>query len=155
MRQRSNSNERIHSSPRRNSGALFARAVSLVIAGILFACASEPTALSLAGAYVMSRNANADTLFLRAGGVYRRSFHGPNGLAIDSGRWTLSRDHRMVILRDFPKRWAFVHDLMGDTTNGRVLTRPGTVGLTLSRSWTGKTRLDWYPEFAWRFERTR
>ncbi|HYV97367.1 MAG TPA: hypothetical protein VE967_07950 [Gemmatimonadaceae bacterium] len=109
----------------------------------------------ISGTYIMSKTFNADTLRLLADGRYSRTFVAPGKASVtDTGAWFLSRDRTLVGLRNYPKRWAFVHDLMGDTTNGRVLAIPSTVGLRVSRTWYGRRRLGWYPEFGWFYVRS-
>lgn len=99
----------------------------------------------LAGVYVMSQKSAADTLRLQADGRYTRTYRVDDEPAVvDSGRRFLSKNARLVGLRDYPRRWAFVHDLMSDTTGGRVLTRPSSIALTVERSPLGALRLGWH-----------
>ena len=135
-------------------GVTQSRAAVLLATGILGACSPPHDVAGLAGTYVMSKTWNADTLVLRADGHWVRRFKAEDKpVAVDSGPWFLARDARSVGLRAFPKRWAFVHDLMGDTTEGRVLTRPAMLSLTVRRSWRGTVRLGWYPEWDWWYVR--
>lgn len=104
----------------------------------------------------MTKTWNADTLQLRADGRWVRRFKADDAPAVtDSGTWFLTSGARLVGLKAFPKRWAFVHDLMGDTTSGRVLTVPVTLSLTVSRArlGMGALRLGWHPEFDWWYVR--
>ena len=122
------------------------------------ACALPNDMPGLAGTYVMSKTWAADTLHLRADGHYVRTFRDLRDSAVaptftDSGSWFLTRNHRSVGLKRFPPRWAFVHDLMGDTTRGKVLEMPRTLSLTVQHSWRGMLRLAWHPEFGWWFVR--
>lgn len=128
----------------------------VLVAAMAEACATPSDTAGLVGTYVMSKTWNQDTLRLRADGRWVRRFHAEDQPAVtDSGAWFLSRGARSVGLRQFPKRWAFVHDLMGDTTQGRVLTAPVTLSLTISRArWgMGRLRLGWHPEFDWWYVR--
>jgi hypothetical protein len=128
--------------------------IAVLAAACATACAGDVTVDRLAGAYVMTKDWNADTLHLYKDGRYTRTFAAPGKpVMTDSGKWFLSRDKKKVGLLNYPKRWAFVHDLMGDTTQGRVLTVPTTVGLWVEHSWNRQPRLAWYPEFGWRYRR--
>ena len=129
---------------------------ALLAAALLCACSPPRDVAGLSGTYVMSKPWNADTLVLRADGRYVRRFKAEDApQAVDSGAWFLTRGAGYVGLRAFPKRWAFVHDLMGDTTNGRVLTTPTMLSLSVRLSWRGVVRLGWYPEFNWWYVRVR
>ena len=128
--------------------------VTTLVAG----CALPNDMAELAGTYVMSKTWAADTLHLRADGHYVRTFRDLRDSAVaptftDSGSWFLTRNHRSVGLKRFPPRWAFVHDLKGDTTGGKILEMPRTLSLTIQQSWRGTLRLAWHPEFGWWFVR--
>jgi len=121
-------------------------------------CALPKDTAGLAGTYVMSKTWAADTLHLRADGHYVRTFRDLRDSSValtvtDSGSWFLTRNHRSIGLKRFPPRWAFVHDLKGDTTHGKVLEMPRTLSLTIQHSWRGTLRLAWHPEFGWWFFR--
>ena len=121
-------------------------------------CSPPSDVAGLAGTYVASQTTwgATDTLRLRADGRYVRTYKAEAGAAVsDSGGWFVSRDKRAVALKGYPPRWSFVHDLMGDTTNGRILEVPRTISLTLDRSWRGTVRLGWRPEFGWWYVRTQ
>ena len=125
---------------------------------LIVGCALPNDMTGVSGTYVMSMKWAADTLHLRAGGHYVRTFRDLRDSVvaptfIDSGSWFLTRDRRSVGLKRFPPRWEFVHDLMGDTTRGKVLQMPRTVSLTIRQSWRGTLRLTWHPEFGWWFVR--
>ena len=118
-----------HRRRRRMTRAL-ARVISIASIAAVVGCERPQTREQLAGTYVMSNSAAGHTAPRRR--WYCRA-------RID-GRRTDRDRHRP--LRPFegpearrapglPKRWAFVHDLMGDTTNGAILTRPSTLALTV------------------------
>ena len=125
---------------------------SLSLCAIAGAC-SRVDAASLAGRYAMTTAVATDTLELRADGRYSRRYFGREATATDSGRWFLTKDARLVGLRDFPKRHAFVHDRMFDTTKGRALATPTTVALTIERSMSGTVNLGWHSDWGWTFKR--
>lgn len=58
----------------------------------------------------------------------------------------------MIGLQNFPKRWPFVHDLMGDR-KGLALLVPTTLALTIERSYFGKVRLGWHSDWGWWYDR--
>jgi hypothetical protein len=120
---------------------------------IVISCSAPKAPSELAGVYVMNQTQAADTLWLRGDNRWVRRYHQRNFFAADSGPWFLASKGRMVGLREFPKRWAFVHDAFFDTTKGRVLVTPTTLGLTIERSWLGKRRLGWHPDWGWWYER--
>jgi hypothetical protein len=133
--------------------------LAIAPAFLVCACAGEVSRERIVGTYVMhpfGNTDNADTLRLRADGRYIRTFAPQaKASAVDSGAWLLSKDNRMVTLRDLPKRWAFVHDLMGDTTQGRVLLRPQSIGLAIGSNWKGTRTLEWYAFSGWTFKRIK
>lgn len=121
-----------------------------LLAAALAACSIPHDMAGIAGVYVMSQKRASDTLRLTADGRYTRTYRVDDEPAVvDSGRWFLSRDARLVGLRDYPRRWAFVHDLMSDTTRGRLLTRPSSLALTVERSRLGALRLGWHSDWGW------
>ena len=128
----------------------------LVLATLgLAACTKPRDVAALAGTYVMHQSLAADTLHLRADGRYVRAYRKAGAATmVDSGRWFLTNNKKMVGLRDYPRRWAFVHDLMGDP-NGLALTRPATLALTVERGRFGRLRLGWHSEFGWWYERIK
>ena len=76
----------------------------------------------------------ADTLVLRQDGRYVRSYRAPGeAVVIDSGGWFLSKNGRLVALRDYPKRWRWVHDCMYTGTVCKALTEPSMLALTVER----------------------
>ena len=81
----------------RPNGFVFA-----IVACSLSACSAPKDMGAVAGTYVMHQHWTADTLRLNANGTYVRSYHANNEpLVKDTGRWFLSRDHKLVALRDF------------------------------------------------------
>ncbi|CAN5521105.1 hypothetical protein BH09GEM1_BH09GEM1_25070 [soil metagenome] len=117
------------------------------------ACSLPKDMNDVAGTYVMHQRWAADTIRLRADGHYVRTFQRDHETAArDSGRWFLSKNRRLVALRDFPKRWPFVHDLMTDA-KGLALLQPTTLALTIERSRLGKRRLGWHSQFGWWYDR--
>ena len=139
---------------RRTMAVALLTTINSLVAG----CALPKDMTGVAGTYVMSKTWAADTLHLRADGHYVRTFRDLRESAVaptvtDSGSWFLTRNHRSVGLKRFPPRWAFVHDLKGDTTRGKVLEMPRTLSLTIQHSWRGTLRLAWHPEFGWWFVR--
>jgi hypothetical protein len=132
------------------------RLVLGAVAISLCACTAEVTTVSLAGTYAMDSDQIADTLMLFADGRYARSFVPANAPpATDTGAWFLSRDGRTVGLRRFPKRRAFGHDYMFDTTGGRVFTEPASLALTIEHSLTRRTLLVWNPLLGWEYRRVK
>lgn len=72
----------------------------------IWACSRPNNVAGIAGTYVMHITVTADTLVLRKDGRYVRSYRAPGEAAvIDSGGWFLSKNGRLVGLRDYPKRW--------------------------------------------------
>lgn len=133
----------------------FVQMVACVLVLCTGACEREVTHAELAGVYAISRGAPADTLRLFADGRWVRTFAEPNTQAtVDSGPWFLSRDAQTVGLRQFPQRRFWGHDVMFDTTQGRVFATPATVALRIRRAPLRKLRLDWKPEFGWTYARS-
>lgn len=127
--------------------------ISGLVALGLSACSAPKDMGAVAGTYVMHQKWAADTIRLRADGRYVRVYRNQKDPAVsDSGRWFLSRNRRLVALRDFPKRWPFVHDLMGDP-KGLALLQPTTLALSVEHSRTGKLRLGWHSSFGWWYDR--
>ena len=128
--------------------------VVLALAACFAAACSAPKDMgAVAGKYVMHQKSAADTLWLNANGTYVRSYRASNQPPMkDTGRWFLSRNRKLVALRDFPKRWPFVHDLMTDP-KGTALLTPTTLALTVERSRLGKLRLGWHSAFGWWYDR--
>ena len=119
----------------------------------LSACSPPKDMKDIAGTYVMHAKWAADTIRLKADGRYVRTYHkDQEPTATDSGKWFLSRNRHDVALRDFPKRWAFVHDRMNDR-KGSALLQPTTLALTIERSRLGKMRLRWHSQFGWWYDR--
>ncbi|MDA1080818.1 MAG: hypothetical protein O2973_03920 [Gemmatimonadetes bacterium] len=144
--------------PRGSAASLLALLALLSLLALLTigACSPPRDVSGLAGTYVMNQTPHADTLVLSADGRYVRWFKMLNGpAATDSGSWTLSPEGERIGLREFPKRWAFGHDLVGDTTQGRILEVPINITLTVTRRVWGTVRLGWYPEQGWWFVRIR
>ena len=97
----------------------------------------------------------ADTLVLRQDGRYVQSYRAPGEAAvIDSGGWFLSKNGRLVALRDYPKRWRWVHDCMYTGTVCKALTEPSMLALTVERPLgLGALRLGWHSNFGWWYSR--
>lgn len=132
----------------RHHGLVFA-----LLACSALACSAPRSMSDVAGTYVMHQKWAADTLWLKANGTYRRSYHAIREPVVsDTGRWFLSRNRKLVALRDFPKRWPFVHDLMNDRS-GRALVQPSTLAFTVEHSRVGKLRLGWHSTFGWWYDR--
>lgn len=124
-----------------------------LLACSLSGCSLPNDMKSISGTYVMHAKWAADTIRLKANGHYVRTYHkDQEPLATDSGKWFLSRNRHYVALRDFPKRWAFVHDRMNDR-KGIALLQPTTLALTIERSRLGKMRLGWHSQFGWWYDR--
>ena len=125
----------------------------LVTMGIV-ACSLPKDTKSLAGTYVMHLEQRAaDTLVLRADGRYVRRYRANEDTtaSIDSGSWFLSKNGKLVALRNFPKRWRWIHDCMYTGMVCKALTEPTMLALTLERSHLGfgKFRLGWHSDFGW------
>jgi hypothetical protein len=125
-------------------------AVSLALA----ACSSPTDAASLAGTYVMS--IGTDTLRLDPSGRYARAFlvRAPDVVAVDTGRWSLSRNGRMVTLENLPRRWP-EHGRFDPVQGWHApdTTVRQTIALLVGTTWTGKTTLGVRPEIGWRYVR--
>lgn len=130
------------------------RGLVFALSAASFSACSAPRDMgAMAGTYVMHQKWAADTIRLRPNGRYVRTYKKDRApAATDSGRWFLSRNRRVVALRDFPKRWPFVHDFMSDR-NGVALLQPSTLALTVEHSRLGKLRLGWHPTFGWWYDR--
>ncbi|MBM3908314.1 MAG: hypothetical protein FJ363_09615 [Gemmatimonadetes bacterium] len=132
------------------------RATALIgLCALLGSCAPASTTAELAGTYVLS--IRIDTLHLDASGQYRRVSVdiGAGRVAVDTGRWRLSNDRRLVALAALPHRWP---------DHGRYDPASGTwhepdtavrrmEALTIRSTWTGSTTLDLKPELGWRYRR--
>lgn len=130
---------------------------AIVLAWLVAGCTPPRDPAGLAGTYVAHQTnwGAVDTLRLSADARYVRTYKADEGVPVtDSGSWFLSRDKRTVALKAYPPRWRFVHDLMGDTTNGRILEEPRIISLTIGRSWRGTVRLGWRPEWGWWYDRS-
>ena len=116
-------------------------------------CSLPRTMPELAGTYVMHKDYAADTLVLRADGRYVRWYRkGDIAAVVDSGAWVLSNHATAVALRDYKKRWRFVHDCMY-SLECKELTQPATLALTIERSRWGTFRLGWHSGFGWWYSR--
>ena len=120
------------------------------------ACAPSRDATSLAGTYAFSFG--FDTLYLEPSGRFRRVFRSAaaaGGFSVDTGRWVVSRNRRLVGLSALPQRWP-AHGRF-DSLSGRwhepdTLLR-GAVSLQIRATWTGALTLDYKPEIDWRYRR--
>lgn len=67
---------------------------------------TPPEMADVAGTYVLS--IQTDTLRLDSMGRYARTYAQmgpPKRVAVDSGRWRLSRNRRLVAVYELPQRW--------------------------------------------------
>ena len=103
----------------------------------------------------MHPSLHADTLVLRPDGRYVRRFRAENRpVAVDSGGWFVTTNHKLVALRGFPKRWVWVHDCMGvPPEKCTAVNEPNGLALTIERSWRGERRLGWHSSFGWYYSR--
>jgi hypothetical protein len=120
------------------------------------ACTPLPGASELAGTYVLSLE--TDTLHLDASGRYTRVFGrsgAPQPVAIDTGRWRVSNNGRLVSLAGLPRRWT-EHgrfDPKSGTWHQPDTTLRGTLAMQIRVTWTGDVTLDVKPELGWRYIR--
>lgn len=120
------------------------------------ACSTPPEMADLAGTYVLS--IQTDTLRLDRMGRYVRTYAhlgAPRRVAVDSGRWRLSRDRRLVALHALPQRWP-EHGRF-DPKTGRWHEADTTVrrtqALVIGSTWRGEVTLGVKPEIGWRYRR--
>lgn len=120
------------------------------------ACSAPHEMADVAGTYVLS--IQTDTLRLDSTGRYVRTFAQlglPKRVAVDSGRWRLSRDRRLVALYQLPQRWP---------EHGRYDPQTGrwheadtavrrTQALVIESTWRGEVTLAVKPEIGWRYRR--
>lgn len=120
------------------------------------ACSAPPEVADVAGTYVLS--IQTDTLRLDSMGRYVRTYAQlglPKRVAVDSGRWRLSRDRRLVALYQLPQRWP---------EHGRYDPQTGrwheadtavrrTQSLVIESTWRGRLTLGVKPEIGWRYRR--
>lgn len=120
------------------------------------ACSAPPEMADVAGTYVLS--IQTDTLRLDSTGRYARTYAHlgvPRRVAVDSGRWRLSRDRRLVALYELPQRWP---------EHGRFDPKTGrwheadtavrrTQSLVIESTWRGTITLGVKPEIGWRYRR--
>jgi hypothetical protein len=122
------------------------------------ACAPATEMADLAGTYVLS--IETDTLHLDASGRYTRVFGRGGALrraAVDTGRWRVSNNRRMVSLAGLPRRWP-EHgrfDPLSGSWHQPDTTVRGTVALEIGVTWTGVVTLGVKPELGWRYRRLR
>ena len=126
-------------------------AAVLVVAG----CSTPRDIAGLSGSYVMT--IGTDTLHMDGTGLYRRVMvfnASPAVVLVDSGRWMLAQQGRLVALRDLPQRWPQHGNYdpkqgwhAGDSTIRQ------TVSLVVGSTWTGRTELGVRPEIGWRYLR--
>lgn len=112
--------------------------------------------VDLAGTYVLS--IQTDTLHLDSLGRYTRVYAQmgtPKLVVIDSGRWRLSSNRRLVALDGLPQRWP---------EHGRFDPKTGrwheadtavrrTQSLVIGVTWRGHVTLGVQPEIGWRYRR--
>lgn len=130
--------------------------IALPLFAIVSACAPAPQRADLIGSYAMS--IATDTLYLDSTGSYRRVFVGagtPTGFGVDTGRWWLSNNRRLVALSAFPRRWPAHgrYDSVTGAWHQPDTTLRGFVSLQIRSSWTGAVTLDVIPELGWRYRR--
>lgn len=120
------------------------------------ACSTATEMADLAGTYVFS--IETDTLRLDSTGTYARTYAHlgtPHRVWIDSGRWRLSRNGRLVALYALPQRWP-EHGRF-DPTTGRWHEADTTVrrtqSLVIESTWRGAITLGAKPEIGWRYRR--
>ena len=120
------------------------------------ACSAPSEMADLAGTYVLS--IQTDTLRLNSLGRYTRVYARWGTLkhvAVDSGRWRLSRNRRLVALDGLPQRWP-EHGRY-DPKTGRWHEADTTVrrtqSLVIGSTWRGEVTLDVKPELGWRYRR--
>ena len=134
-----------------------ARAV-LLLGAMIMACAPSTEMADLAGTYVLS--IEVDTLHLDASGRYTR-VHGRTGAmqraAVDTGRWRVSNNRRMVSLAGLPRRWPEHgrYDPQSGTWHEPDTMVRGTVALEIGVAWSGAVTLGLKPELGWRYRRLR
>lgn len=120
------------------------------------ACSAPSEMADLAGTYVLS--IETDTLRLDSLGRYTRVYAQlgtPKLVAIDTGRWSLSRNRRLVALSGLPQRWP-EHGRF-DPKTGRWhepnTTVRRTESLVIGATWKGEVTLGVKPEIGWRYRR--
>lgn len=135
-----------------------ARAIVLLLTATIVACASSRDMTDLAGTYVFA--IDVDTLRLDPTGRYTRVYGAHDAsqrAAVDTGRWRVSNNGRMVSLAGLPRRWP-EHGRF-DPVSGRWhvpdTTARGTVALQIGVTWTGAVTLELQPEIGWRYRRVR
>lgn len=133
-------------------------AATLMFFAMVPACAPSPKTADLVGTYVLS--IETDTLHLDASGQYRRVFGQvgtPRRFAVDTGRWWVSNNQRLVALSALPQRWP-AHgrfDPVSGTWHQPDTLLRGMVSLQIHATWTGAVTLDVIPELGWRYRRVR
>jgi cobalamin biosynthesis Mg chelatase CobN len=134
-----------------------ARLVVVVLTWATASACSAPSEMAdLAGTYVLS--IQTDTLRLDSTGRYARTYAQlgtPKRVTVDSGRWGLSRDRRLVALYALPQRWP-EHGRF-DPKTGRWHEADTTVrrtqALVIGSTWRGEVTLGVQPEIGWRYRR--
>lgn len=128
----------------------------LVCSATASACSAPVEMDDLVGTWVLS--IQTDTLRLDSTGHYARTYAQlgtPRQVAIDSGRWRLSNDQRMVALHTLPQRWP-EHGRF-DPKTGRWHEADTTIrrtqSLVIESSWRGRVTLAVMPEIGWRYRR--
>jgi hypothetical protein len=110
----------------------------------------------LAGTYVMHVDYNTDTLRLDASGRYSRVYvqGSSSDVAADTGRWSLSRNRRLVMIHGLRRRWP-EHGRFDPAQgwHGADTSVVQTIGLTIGTTWRGKPELGVRPEIGWRYRR--
>lgn len=125
-------------------------AIVAMMTVMLTACSPPTDMAGLAGTYVMT--IGIDTLRLDPSGHYTRVFGSQH--VVDRGRWTVSRNGRLVALHDLPRRWPD-HGRFDPTEGWHApdTTVRQTVALTIGTTWTGRIALGVQPEIDWQYLR--
>ena len=134
------------------------QAIVLMMSVAATACSPPSDMAGLAGTYVMTIAYNTDTLRLDPSGRYtRRYVQGSSPVVpVDTGRWTVSRNGRLVQVRDLPRRWP-EHGRYDPVQGWHApdTTVRQTAALSIGTTWTGRTELGVRPEIGWRYRRLR
>lgn len=120
------------------------------------ACAPPSETRDLAGTYVFS--IATDTLRLDTTGHYTRVYGysgSPAGVVVDSGRWRLSNNRRMVALSGLSSRWPEHgrYDPKAGTWHQPDTTVRRSFSLIIGRTWKGTITLAANPDFGWVYHR--
>lgn len=123
---------------------------------LILGCGRDVDPEEIPGTYAFS--IAIDTLTLDAAGGYRRVFvrtGPPGGFGVDTGRWWVSTDGRLVALRAFPQRWPAHgrYDSVTGAWHQPDTLRRGVVSLQIRSTWARGLTLDLMPELDWRYRR--